>query len=130
MIHKELKNILYAEDESDIRSIAQIALEDIGGFSVRYCYDGHKVMEALMHYTPDLILLDVMMPEMDGPTTLRELRKIEQCSKIPAIFMTAKIQNEEILEYKALGAIDIIAKPFDPLTLAESIRKAWDKHYG
>ena len=130
MIRKELKNILYAEDESDIRTIAQIALEDIGGFTVRYCSNGCKVLDAIKEFTPDLLLLDVMMPEMDGPTTLRELRKIECFSMIPAIFMTAKIQAEEIAEYKSMGAIEVIAKPFDPMTLAESIKNAWAAYYG
>ncbi len=127
---KLLKNILYAEDEEDIRSIAQIALEDIGLFTVRYCANGCEVLDAARDFTPDLLLLDVMMPEMDGPTTLRELRKLEHFSKIPVIFMTAKIQVNEIEEYKSVGAIDVIAKPFDPLTLAESIQKAWFKFYG
>jgi len=129
MAHKVLNNILYAEDEDDIRAIAQIALEDIGGFTVRYCVNGHKALEAAKDFTPDLLLLDVMMPEMDGPTTLRELRKIELLSKIPVIFMTAKIQASEIDEYKSLGAIDVIAKPFDPMTLAVLIQQAWTKYY-
>lgn len=127
MTHKELKTILYAEDESDIRSIAQIALEDIGGFNVRYCANGFKVLEEAQLFIPDLLLLDVMMPEMDGPTTLKELRKLESFSTIPVIFMTAKIQANEVDEYKALGAIEVIAKPFDPMTLADLIQKAWDK---
>jgi len=78
MATKKLKKILYAEDEDDIRAIAQIALEDIGGFTVRYCINGRKLLDAAKDFTPDLLLLDVMMPEMDGPTTLRELRKIEK----------------------------------------------------
>jgi len=127
---KELKTILYAEDENDIREIAQIALEDIGGFTVQYCADGLKVLEVAKGFTPDLLLLDIMMPEMDGPTTLRELRKIEKFSSIPVIFMTAKIQSNEVAEYKALGAIEVIAKPFDPLTLAGSIQKAWMQYCG
>jgi len=130
MAIKKLETILYAEDEDDIRAIAQIALEDIGGFTIRYCINGHKLLEALKDFTPDLILLDVMMPEMDGPTALRELRKIEKMSTIPAIFMTAKIQNNEIEEYKALGAIDVIAKPFNPMTLADEINQAWVKYHG
>ncbi len=124
-----LKNILYAEDEEDIRAIAQIALEDIGLFSVRYCANGREAIDALKDYTPDLILLDVMMPEMDGPTTLTELRKMNVCTGVPAIFMTAKIQTNEIDEYKTLGAIEVIAKPFDPMTLAETIQNAWLKYY-
>jgi len=130
MSNNELKTILYAEDESDIRDIAQIALEDIGGFTVKYCSNGKSVLEASKELVPDLLLLDVMMPEMDGPTTLRELRKIPAFVSIPAIFMTAKIQTNEIEEYKLLGAIDTIPKPFDPMTLAETIKKAWNKHYG
>jgi len=128
-MNKPLKTILYAEDEDDIRAIAQIALEDIGSFTVKYCSDGYEVLEATKHYTPDLLLLDVMMPKMDGPTTLKELRKIKDFFLVPAIFMTAKIQTNEIQEYTSLGAIDVIAKPFDPMTLAESIQKAWSKYH-
>lgn len=127
---KQLKTILYAEDEDDIRAIAQIALEDIGGFSVKYCVNGHQVLEAVKDFVPDLLLLDVMMPEMDGPTTLRKLSSIPGLSNIPAIFMTAKIQANEIEDYNALGAIEVIAKPFDPMTLADTIKKAWVKYHG
>ncbi|CEG56919.1 response regulator [Legionella fallonii] len=129
MEHKQLHNILYAEDEEDIRSIAQIALEDIGSFTVKYCKNGYEVLETIKNFVPDLLLLDVMMPEMDGPTTLKELRKTDTYSSIPAIFMTAKIQTNELEEYKSIGAIDVIGKPFDPMTLAESIQKAWLKSY-
>lgn len=130
MEQKQLHNILYAEDEEDIRSIAQIALEDIGSFTVKYCNNGNEVLEAIKDFAPDLLLLDVMMPEMDGPTVLKELRKIGTYASIPAIFMTAKIQTNELEEYKSIGAIEVIGKPFDPMTLAESIHKAWMKCYG
>lgn len=130
MQNELLKTILYAEDEADIRAIAQIALEDIGGFSVQYCVDGTELLDCAKKNLPDLLLLDVMMPKMDGPTALKELRKIKEFSKIPAIFMTAKIQNNELEEYKSLGAIDVIAKPFDPMILVETIQKAWAKHNG
>ncbi len=130
MTIKPLMTILYAEDEEDIRSIAQIALEDIGGFQVRYCTDGSEIIKATQDFIPDLFLLDVMMPKMDGPTALSELRKIPKFADIPAIFMTAKIQGKEIDEYKSIGAIDVIAKPFDPMILADTIKEAWIKHYG
>jgi two-component system OmpR family response regulator len=129
MSYPALKSILYAEDEDDIRAIAQIALEDIGGFTVRYCSDGAQALKEIHTFRPDLFLLDVMMPGMDGPSTLRELRKIEGCAEIPVIFMTAKIQREEIIEYKELGAIEVIAKPFDPLALADLIQKAWGTYH-
>ena len=115
---------------ADIRAIAQISLEDIGGFTVKYCTNGREVLEAIKDFIPDLLLLDVMMPEMDGPTTLRELRKIQTLPAIPTIFMTAKIQANEVESYKELGAIDVIAKPFDPMTLADDIKKAWVKYHG
>lgn len=123
-------SILYAEDEEDIRTIAQIALEDIGGFAVTYCEDGHKALVEAERMTPDLILLDVMMPKLDGPSTLRELRKRPGYADIPAIFMTARIQPGEIDEYKALGAIDVIPKPFDPMALADTLRQAWNTYHG
>lgn len=96
----KLKKILYAEDEEDIRAIAQIALEDLGGFTVKYCANGQDALSAAQTFIPDLILLDVMMPFKDGPTTLQELRQLKDFSSIPAVFMTAKIQAQEIEEYK------------------------------
>lgn len=122
-----LKTILYAEDEADIREIAKIALEDLGGFEVIYCNNGFDVLECAKTARPDLILLDVMMPGMDGPTVLTELRKLPHFTATPAIFMTAKIQSDEIYQYKSMGALDVIAKPFDPMTLADSIKQAWNK---
>lgn len=129
MTHPLLSNILYAEDEMDIRAIAQVALEDIGGFHVKYCASGREVFEAVKTYRPDLFLLDVMMPEIDGPTLLKELYKIPKLKLVPAIFMTAKIQPDEIKDYKKLGVIDVIAKPFDPMTLADLIKQSWDNYY-
>lgn len=128
MPNKVLNKILYAEDELDIREITKIALEEIGGFSVIYCSNGLEVLEKAKNNEPDLILLDVMMPGMDGPTTLQELRKEVYYKSLPAIFMTAKIQPEEIAQYKAMGAIDVITKPFDPMTLSETIKNIWERY--
>lgn len=129
MAVQRLKTILYVEDESDIRTIAQIALEDIGGFQVIYCASGFEAISVAKKRVPDLLLLDVMMPGLDGPTTLHELRKLPGYNIIPVIFMTAKIQVNEIAEYKGLGAIEVIQKPFDPMLLAEQINNAWNKCY-
>ncbi|KTC84966.1 response regulator [Legionella brunensis] len=129
MNSKGLQKIIYAEDEEDIRAIAQIALEDIGSFTVKYCLNGHEVLEAVKDFQPDLFLLDVMMPTMDGPSALRKLKQIPQMANVPAIFMTAKIQPKEVEEYKSIGAIDVIHKPFDPITLADDIKKIWNKFY-
>lgn len=130
MSHKELKNILYAEDENDIRAIAQIALEDLGGFNVKYCTNGEEVIDAAPEFAADLLLFDVMMPGMDGPSALGEIRKLENYADVPAIFMTAKIQTAEVEHYKSLGVIEVIAKPFDPISLAETIKKAWADYHG
>lgn len=130
MPNTTLQKILYAEDEADIRSIAEIALEDIGGFTVKYCSSGQEVIDQAETFKPDLLLLDVMMPGMDGPTTLKKLRQIPAMADVPAIFMTAKIQSKEIAEYKAIGVMNVISKPFDPMTLATIIREYWDKSNG
>lgn len=120
-----LKKILYVEDEADIQAIAQIALENVGGFELNICSSGQEAIENGPDFKPDLILLDVMMPGMDGPTTLEELRKLPELDSTPVMFMTAKVQPQEVAHFKSLGAIEVIAKPFDPMKLAETINNAW-----
>ena len=120
-----LTKILYAEDEPDIQSIAQIALEMVGGYTLKVCNNGQEALDAAEAYAPDLILLDVMMPTMDGPAALAEIRKIPALENVPVIFMTAKVQNQEMDEYKQMGAIDVIAKPFDPMILSETVQALW-----
>jgi len=121
-----LEKILYVEDEKDIQTIAEIALKDIGGFTVKLCDSGREAIEKIAEFTPDLILLDVMMPDMDGPDTLRELRKIPAFSQTPAIFMTAKVLPDEVSALRNEGVIDVIAKPFNPMELSNQIREIWD----
>lgn len=117
-----LNRILYVEDEPDIQMIAKVALETIGGFTVHTCSSGNEALGAASAFAPDCILLDVMMPGMDGPSTLKALRTLPACAGVPVIFMTAKVQPAEVTHYKSLGALDVIAKPFDPMTLADTIR--------
>jgi len=121
----KLTKILYAEDEPDIREIATLALESIGGLEVATCSTGAQVIDLAIDFQPQLILLDVMMPEMDGPTTLEALKKHDALNSIPVIFLTAKILADEIDRFKSLGAIEVISKPFDPLTLADQIKQKW-----
>jgi CheY-like chemotaxis protein len=123
----ELKKILYVEDEPDIQMIARVALENVGGFELLVCSSGAEAVEKAATFDPDLFLLDVMMPGMDGPTTLLELRKIPQLAKTPVMFMTAKVQPQEIEFLKSLNVADVIAKPFDPMGLANNIRDSWTK---
>ncbi len=125
----ELKTILYAEDELDIQAIAKVALVTIGGFDVTFCESGIEALEAAPALLPDLILLDVMMPNLDGTETLSIMRGIDGLKDTPIIFITAKAMPSEVERFKSLGAIEVIPKPFDPLTLARDIQAIWDAHY-
>ena len=122
----EIINVLYVEDEADIRGVTEFALED-EGFELTQCSSGQEALKKAHNLRPDLLLLDVMMPGMDGPTTLSELRKLPHLQQTPTIFMTAKVRPQEIEEFKAMGALDVIAKPFDPISLADQIREILDK---
>ncbi|MBF0187526.1 MAG: response regulator [Magnetococcales bacterium] len=124
---RPLERILYAEDEPDIQEIAILALETVGGFTVKACASGQEILDAAEAFKPDLLLLDVMMPIMDGPTAFQEIRKQPGTETVPVIFMTAKVQPQEVEGYKAMGAWEVIAKPFDPMTLADQIRQIWEK---
>lgn len=126
----ELQKILYVEDEPDIQAVTKLALEEIGGFTLEVCSNGDEALSKASAFSPDLLLLDVMMPGMDGPSTLKALREISDIGNTPAIFMTAKVQPHEVQEYKDLGAIDVIAKPFDPMTLSDNLRSIWAKCQG
>lgn len=128
MTSQPLTRILMVEDEPDIRAIAKLALEAIGKFTVRLCASGKEALETAQQFTPDLILLDVMMPGMDGPATLQALRTIPALDDTPVIFMTAKVQAHEVLHYKTLGAIDVIPKPFDPMAISTTLNEIWNRH--
>jgi CheY-like chemotaxis protein len=125
-MNKPLKRILFVEDESDIRTVARMALEAVGGYTVLACASGHEAISAAPSAAADLILLDVMMPGLDGPSTLAELRKIPATAQTPVIFMTAKVQPAEVAQYRALGALDVVAKPFDPMAVSAEIERIWN----
>ncbi len=124
---KELRRILLVEDDPDIQIVARLALSDLAGFELEVASSGREALEKAPAFAPDLILLDVMMPELDGPSTLRELRRRPALDATPVIFMTAKAQPEEVAEYRSLGALDVIVKPFDPMVLGEEIRRIWNR---
>jgi two-component system OmpR family response regulator len=120
-----LQRILYVEDEPDIQAVAKLALEMVGGFTVNICSSGEEALREVTAFAPDLILLDVMMPGMDGPSTLKALREMPSAADVPVIFMTAKVQPDEVAHYKSLGALDVIPKPFDPMNLSNQISALW-----
>ena len=120
-----LNRILLVEDEEDIRAVAEIALESVGGFELKTCSSGEDALDSIAAFAPQLIILDVMMPGMDGPETLKAIRKYEDYSATPAIFMTAKVQADEIESYLDEGAVGVIPKPFDPMTLSDRVLEIW-----
>jgi len=105
----------------------KMSLELVGDFEVELAVSGAEGLAKAGSLLPDLILLDVMMPGMDGPATLRALREQPRTSGIPVIFMTAKVQSHEIAQYLALGALGVIAKPFDPMSLPDQVRRLWNQ---
>ncbi len=121
-----LKKIMLVEDEPDIQMIVKMVLEN-GGFVVEVCGTGMEALQKVLAFSPDLILLDMMMPGMDGITTLKKLRKIPEASELPVIFMTAKVQKKEMEQYKIFGAMDVITKPFDPMLLVSTLKEIWEK---
>jgi CheY-like chemotaxis protein len=114
--------ILHVDDEPDIREIVDLSLGLNPDFQVRSCASGDEALAAAAEWSPSLILLDVMMPRMDGPTTLSHLRKNPRTSAVPILFMTARAQPREVEQFIALGAQGVISKPFDPMTLAFTVR--------
>lgn len=129
MIEK-LTRILYVEDEPDIQMVARLALETLGGFTLEICSSGNEALEKVAAFQPQFILLDVMMPGMDGPATLGKLRELPAFAATPAVFMTAKVQPSEVAGYKAIGAVDVIPKPFDPMTLSSQVQTIWERCHG
>ena len=121
----ELRKVLLVEDEPDIRAIVKSALEMLGGLEVRACAKGTEAVAAAVEFGPQLVLLDVMMPELDGPGVLGRLRANAETAAIPVIFLTAKTGAAEVQRLLALGALDVLTKPFDPMTLHQKLKAAW-----
>ncbi len=123
----ELNKILHVEDEGDIREIANMALELIGGFQVAQAELGSVALDIVEDFAPDLLLCDVQMPGMTGPETIAAIRAIPGYETIPAIFMTAKVGESDKGDLIGPHELGLIAKPFDPTTLATQIRAMWDE---
>jgi two-component system, OmpR family, response regulator len=119
--------ILLVEDEPDIQLITRLALEKIGGYVVLICGSGGEALQSAPAFMPDLILLDNMMPGMDGVDTMKALRALPALSKTPIVFLTANNDKEIRQELIRKGALDVIFKPFEPHLLIEQIRAIWQR---
>jgi CheY-like chemotaxis protein len=119
-----MRRILIIDDEDDIRAVAALSLESVAGWEVIAASSGAQGIKAAIEERPDAILMDVMMPSMDGPTTFREMQKHPEIAHIPVILLTAKVQGVDQRRFAGLGLAAVLLKPFDPMTLADQISTA------
>ena len=121
----ELRRISVVEDDRDICAIVQLALEEVGGFEVQVCNSGSEAIDKVPDFEPDIIIMDFMMPGMNGIETMTSLKSIPGVADTPVIFMTARVQTRDVEEYKTIGIAGVITKPFDPMSLADNVREIW-----
>jgi CheY-like chemotaxis protein len=126
MSRARLQTVLYVDDEPDIREIVQLSLGLVEDLDVHVCESGERALQRLPDITLDLVLLDVMMPGTDGPTTLQRMRADPRFAAIPVIFVTAKAMPAEVARFRELGAVAVIAKPFDPMQFGQQIVAIWE----
>lgn len=124
----QLQKLIVVEDDPDIQIVIEMALVEIGGFEVQICGDANQLYAALEgNGKPDLILLDVMLPDKDGPTIIAELASDDRYKDIPVIFATARVRQADLLKYNELGAIGTLSKPYDIGSLCDQITEIWSK---
>jgi len=122
-----IRKVLLVDDEPDIRRVGELSLRGVAGWQVVLADSGAAAVTLARAEKPDVILLDVMMPDLDGPATLARLRADAETRHIPVVFLTAKTQRREVDHYRALGAVGVLAKPFDPMTLATDVVRALEE---
>ena len=126
MTTKPLERVCYVEDDEDIQRIVRMSLERVGKMTVEIVGDPMVAVEAIIRFKPDLVMLDWMMPGMDGPTLFRKLKEEPQTKDLPVIFITAKATSAELQELRSLGALGAISKPFAPKDLPDQLRALWN----
>jgi CheY-like chemotaxis protein len=118
-----VKTVLLVDDEDDIREVAQMSLEVTAGWRIEGANCGTAGIKKALELRPDAILLDVMMPDMDGPTTFKKMQEIPELDGTPVILMTAKVQASDMEHFSAIGVSGVIPKPFDPMSLADKVKE-------
>lgn len=122
-----LSRVLYVEDDEDIAFLIEMSLRNVGGFDVLHCGSGAAALAALPGFAPQLVLLDVMMPGMDGLETFQRIRETPEGRDIPIVFMTAKVQNHQQQHYLDMGAIGVLPKPVDTDAIADRLTALWER---
>jgi two-component system OmpR family response regulator len=126
----QLKRIMYVDDDPDLQDIVRLSLETRGGFTVTCCDSGNQAIEEIATFKPDLVILDMVLPGMNGLQLLERMRKLRGTPSIPVIFLTSKISPHHVEEYKELGVIGVINKPLNPLELRHQLREIWERSPG
>ena len=122
-----LKRICYVEDDEDIQRIVRMSLERVGKMTVAVVSDPTQALQAFAEFRPDLVMLDWMMPVLDGPALFRQMKLRPETSSLPVVFITARASERDLAELQALGAAGTISKPFSPRDLPEQLRAIWAK---
>jgi len=123
-----LKRILVVEDDPSVQLLMKLSLESVGGFTVKLFSSGREALDEAKDFAPDMVLLDVMMPGMDGPSVFQALRLVPGLSQVPVVFVTAKALPHELAQLQSLGASAVISKPFDPMALPRQLHGVWEAH--
>jgi two-component system OmpR family response regulator len=126
---RKLQHVLCVDDEADILEVAEMSLATVGDFTVTCLHSGAEAVAKAETIAPDIILLDVMMPEMDGTATLKALQQNPALASVPVVFMTARVQTADVTRYLQQGAIGVIAKPFDPMLLSAQLTELWENYH-
>ncbi|HUQ74927.1 MAG TPA: response regulator [Burkholderiales bacterium] len=127
MPDRKLERICYVEDDEDIQRIVRMSLERVGKMTVEVVTDPMLAIAAITAFKPDMVMLDWMMPGMDGPTLFRKMKTDPQTASLPVVFITAKAAQRDMDELSSLGAVGTISKPFSPKDLPEQLRAIWAK---
>lgn len=124
---RPLQRVCYVEDDEDIQKIVRMSLERIGKLTVEVIGDPMVAIDAMKAFKPELVMLDWMMPGMDGPTLYRKMQEVPEVREVPVVFITAKASEKELSELRALGAAGTISKPFSPKDLPGQLRDIWER---
>lgn len=124
-----LQQVVYVDDEPHIRVLAETCLRRVGGLETTTFDSGVSFLAAAPGLTPQMVLLDVMMPELDGPATLEKMREMPHLADVPVVFVTAKTRASETERLKQLGVLQVIGKPFRPMTISQDLQELWTRHH-